>query len=90
MAAETSVSRKSDAAAIIPWRGLMAAAAVPVAVLEARQAAGFHLLLVDLVVAGTGLLAGGLHLSGSSGHLGNDALHAHPPPEDVSDRRGAA
>ena len=25
MAAETSVSRKSDAAAIIPWRGLMAA-----------------------------------------------------------------
>ena len=26
MAAETSFSRKSDAAAIIPWRGLMAAA----------------------------------------------------------------
>src|SRR5205823_7591851 len=25
MAAETSVSRKSDAAAVIPWRGLMAA-----------------------------------------------------------------
>ena len=25
MAAETSVSRKSDAAAVVPWRGLMAA-----------------------------------------------------------------